>query len=119
MWVWCEHLFGPMTAQLVDLEKRQRALDAERLEAVAAWLRTSEWGDDGSASAAARLARDTGIAGTTARERVRISALVLSSMPHTADAMEALGWPKVRLLANEINVRTRPYFERDEAALVE
>jgi hypothetical protein len=112
-------MFGPLTAQLVDIEKRQRQLDAERAEVIAAWVRTSEWGDDGSASAAARLARTTNIPGVTARERVRISTLVLSSMPHTAEAMDDLGWPKVRLLANAINARTRAHFERDEAALVE
>jgi hypothetical protein len=111
-------VFGPLTAQLRDIEKRQRALDAERAEVLAAWQRSSEWGDDGSATPSARLARDTGIAGTSARERVRISA-ALASMPLTSDAMEPLGWPKVRLLASSINPRTREHFARDEAVLVE
>lgn len=112
-------MFGPLTAELLEIEKRQRALDAERAELLGRWQRSTEWGDDGSATPAARLARDTGIAGSTARERVRISAALAVSMPRAFEAMASLGWAKVRLLANALNSRTRAHFARDEAVLVE
>src|SRR4051812_10735445 len=78
-WVRYEHMFVSLSAQICDIESRQRALDAERAEAVAAWAESGEWGDDGSASAAARLARDTSVSGQQARERVRIARLLTTS----------------------------------------
>src|SRR4051794_792496 len=113
-----EHMFGTI-AHLRDIEARQRVLDAERAAALVAWERSGDWADEGAATVAGRLARETIISGAVARERVRVSGLLASTMPATHDALESLGWPKVKLLASAINPRTKAAFERDEAMLVE
>ena len=112
-------MFGPVTTRLVELEERQRTLDAERAGLLVEWVRDGEWADDGSVTPAARLARDTAISGVVARERVRVSALLATAMPVTNEAAAMLGWPKIKLLANAINPRTAAFFARDEATLVE
>lgn len=111
-------MFG-RTAHLVDIEARQRALDAERAAALVEWERSGDWADDGSATVAGRLARETAISRTAARERVRVSGLLASTMAETSAAFGDLGWPKVKLLASAINPRTAEAFARDEAMLVE
>lgn len=112
-------MFGPVTTQLLDLERRQRALDAERAQLLVEWDRSREWADDGSINPAARLASETGIGRALARERVHVSELLARAMPLTRAAIESLGWPKVKLLASAINPRTEQAFIRDEAVLVE
>lgn len=112
-------MFESRLAQLRDIEARQRALDAERLAVVYEWVESGEWSDDGSARPAARLARDTALGGQQARERVKVARLLHASMPHTLAAFGALGWPKVRLLANVVDDRTAPAFAAAEPVLVE
>ncbi|HVM52637.1 MAG TPA: DUF222 domain-containing protein [Acidimicrobiales bacterium] len=109
-----------LTQHLAALERAQREIDAARAAAIAEWDRRQVWADDGSAAAASRLARETGIAGSTARERVRVTRK-LSDMPATRDALHAhrIGWSKARLLAAACNDRTAEAFARDEATLVE
>ena len=107
-----------LTARLIELEARQRSLDAERAALVAVWSREQAWALDGSATAPARLARETGISRREARERVRVATLLEHSMPHTLAAFDELGWSKVRLLANAIDDRTAAAFERHEESLV-
>lgn len=106
-----------LTARLREIEARQRALDAERASVLVAWDRRQAWANDGSVTAAARLARETSISSREARERVRVSGL-LASMPHTAAAFGELGWPKVKLLAGALNERTADAFTRHEHELV-
>lgn len=106
-----------LTARLREVEARQRSLDAERAELLWAWDRRRAWADDGSLSAAARLARETGVTGAEARSRIR-TVQVLGSMPHTAAALAELGWAKARLLAGAVNERTIDSFVEHEALLV-
>src|SRR4051794_38775473 len=108
-----------LNAALVALEREQRALDLRRAELIAAWDRQRAWADDGSATPAARLARDTGLSGQQARERVKVARLLQSSMPATAAAFAELGWSKARLLANVIDERTKEAFAAHEEVLVE
>jgi hypothetical protein len=106
-------------ARLQAIEARQRALDLERAEILHRWTAAGEWSDDGSATPAARLARDTGLSGQQARERVRVAGLLHSTMAVTMAAFAALGWAKVRLLAAAIDERTREAFVAHESVLVE
>ena len=108
-----------LTARLRELESRQRALDVERAEVLDEWVRSEAWGNDGSATPAARLARETGISGREARERVKVAGLLATSMPLTRAAFDELGWPKVRLLANAIDARTAEAFAAHEEILVD
>ncbi|HEX4904321.1 MAG TPA: DUF222 domain-containing protein [Acidimicrobiales bacterium] len=107
-----------LTNQLRELESRQRALDAERAELLAEWVRSEAWANDGSATPAGRLARETAIAGREARERVKVAGLLATSMPLTRAVCEELGWPKVRLLANAIDARTAEAFAAHEEILI-
>ena len=112
-------MFVSLTARLLEIEQRQRSLDADRADALVEWERSREWADDGSVTASGRLARETVISVRVARERLQVSRLLASSMPLTRAALDALGWPKAKLLASAINPRTAAFFERDEAVLVE
>lgn len=111
---------GELTARLTELEAIQARLDAVRLATLAEWDRRQVWAGDGSRSAAARLARETGMAQSTARERVRVAA-GLRSAPLVRGAFEVgrLSWSKVRALLGVVNERTVDAFARDEPLLVE
>ncbi len=104
---------------MLEVERRQRALDAERLALLAEWGRSGEWADDGSISPAVRLACVAGIQRRVARQQTHLSELLATSMPLTRAAFESLGIDKARLLAGAINPRTAEHFARDEAVLVE
>lgn len=108
-----------LTTRLREHESRQRALDAERAELLAEWVRSEAWANDGSATPAGRLARETGVSGREARERVKVAGLLVTTMPLTRAACEELGWPKVRLLANAVDARTAEAFTVHEEILVE
>jgi hypothetical protein len=109
-----------LTARLVALEAVQARIEAARVAAIAEWDRRKVWAADGSRSAAARLARETGMAQSTARERVRVAA-GLRSAPRVREAFEegGLSWSKVRSLLAVVNPRTAEAFARDESMLVE
>jgi hypothetical protein len=107
-----------MSAALLDLEDEQRALDARKIELLRLWDASKAWAADGSATAAARLARDAKLAGATARHRLRITR-TLTRMPVTSAAAAELGWPKVTVLANAVNPRTEAAYAAHEELLVE
>lgn len=114
-----EHLGdAALTARLRAIEAQQRALDVERIAVLGEWDRRGAWADDGSLSAAARLARETDIGKASARERMRVAARLRDAMPATFAAAEELGWPKVRLLVGVINDRTIETFTEHEELLV-
>jgi hypothetical protein len=109
-----------LTERLREIQALRTRLDAVEVATVAEWDRRRVWAADGSRSAAARLARETGVASATARERVRVAGR-LRSASQVAAALAAgrLGWSKVRALLGVVNDRTAAAFARDEALLVE
>jgi hypothetical protein len=123
-----EHMFGSLgqpvgslgdaelTARLREIHALRARLEVEELETLAEWDRRRVWAADGSRSAGARLARETGMAQSTARERVRIaSALRRHEIVRSSFRDGRLGWSTVRVLLSVVN----ECFQRDEALLVE
>lgn len=108
-----------LTAHLRTLDGLQQTLERARTAALLEWDCQQVWADDGSVTAGARLARETGVAASTARERVRVTQK-LPRMPLVRAAFDddRIGWSKVRLLAAALTDRTEEAFTACEAVLV-
>jgi hypothetical protein len=94
-------------------------LEAEWLAFAGELDRREAWAADGSLSGGAWLARHCSMAGSTAREKLRVARKLLG-MPATAAAYAAgtLGWSHLRVLARAVHERTAEAFTRDEAMLL-
>ena len=76
---------GELHQLVLDLQRQSARLASVCTRAVGAWDGRKVWADNGSKSPAARLARETRCAPSTAHATVR-RARQLRSMPHTAAA---------------------------------
>lgn len=105
---------------LVSCDKLRARLDALECSVLAHFDARQTYAGDGAATAGAWLRNATGAAGSSAREKVRVS-VRLRAMPGTAEAFAdgSVCYPKVRLLAAARTNRTEAAFARDEAMLVE
>jgi 5-methylcytosine-specific restriction endonuclease McrA len=105
---------------VVVLHRQTHRLAGARARLVARWDRCQVWADDGSRSAAHRLARDSRTSVATARRELR-RARHLESMPHTAAAVAAgeLSAEHVDLLGAANDGCRRAVFAEHEAMLVE
>ena len=107
-------------AQVVGLEREAARFTAARARVLAVWESRKAWGDDGSRSPRARLARDCGAAKrSTGRDLRRASKL--RDMPVTAAAFAA-GRLSVDFVDLLVNARTAPVahlFDRDEPVLID
>jgi hypothetical protein len=105
---------------VVALHRQNHRLAGARARLVARWDRRQGWADDGSRSAAQRLARDSRTSVATARRELR-RARHLESMPHTAKALAVgeLSVDHVDLLGAANDGCRRAVFAEHEEMLVE
>jgi hypothetical protein len=105
---------------VIALHRQNHRLAAARARLLARWDTRAVWADDGSRSAAHRLARDTSTAVGTARRELR-RARHLTSMPATAAAVAegALSSDHVDLLGAANDGSRRAVFADHEVMLVE
>jgi hypothetical protein len=103
----------------VRLQRAGHRLEAATTRVAGAWDRRGGWRDDGSKSAAARMARDCAMAETSTR-RVLHRARQLRTMPATAQAFAdgELSTDAVDLLARANTTRLRSRFQPDEPMLL-
>ena len=85
---------------LTAMQHGAARLEAASLRALPVWNDREAWKADGARTGGAWLAEHAGMAGSTARERLRV-ADQLRSMPHTADAVASgrLGYSHAREFA--------------------
>ena len=104
----------------LGLQRVESLLAAQRGRVLAAWDAQRTWADDGSKTAAARLARECGVSVTTARRELR-RARKLRCMPYTSTAVEEgkLSIDHADLLGAVNTTDVAAAFERDEALLVD
>lgn len=106
--------------QLMALTGAAERLDAGIARLAARWDASGQWADDGSKSAAARLARETGMAFRTAADRLR-TARAATQMPYAQQAwLEGrLTEDAVRLLGRARGGGRSELFRRHEEVLVD
>ena len=108
-----------ITATMVGLEDLETRLQAARLRVQSEWDRRQLWALDGCVTGGQWLASRCAMAGSTARERLRIAAK-LRSMPIVfatlADGI--ITYAKARALAAVYRPATAEAFARDETMLV-
>src|SRR4051794_35576999 len=73
---------------VITVQRQSHRLAALRAKLISAWDARGVWADDGSRTAAHRLARETSMAVTSAKVELR-RARALRAMPHTATALGA------------------------------
>lgn len=108
-----------LAARLVECQAVRARFEAAELATIREWDSRQAWAADGAQTGGAWLKGHTGMAGSTAREKVRV-ARTLGEMPVTEAAFAAgeISYGKVRVLAKAINDRTRARFLADEEMLV-
>ena len=111
---------GELDALLVELMRTRHRLAAATAAVLARWDARGVWRDDGSRSAATRLARDGRTSLTTARVDLR-RARHLTAMPATAAALGAgrVSMDHVDLLGRADQPHRHELFLRDEELLVD
>jgi hypothetical protein len=104
----------------VALQAEASRFASVRARVLSAWERRRAWADDGSRSAASRLAGDADLSPETAGRELK-RARKLASMPATAEALRTgkLSLDKVQLLCWANHPRLATFFRRDEAMLVD
>ena len=110
-----------MSEVLVRAERVAAKLDAAKLRSLPVWDDRQAWKADGARTGGAWLAKNTHMAESTARERLRV-ANQLRQMPATADAVASgrLGYTHAREFAKAASdPDTVEAFAADEADLVE
>ena len=105
---------------VVAMERTESRFAGVRARLLAVWDSRRGWADDGSKSAAARLARECRLSMVSARRELK-RARKLRSMPATAAALQAgrLSVDEADLLAHADQPATAGLFARDEALLVD
>jgi hypothetical protein len=111
---------GELHELVVGLQRQRHRLAAVTARTIVRWDRRTVWADNGSLSAAARLATDTSTSMRTARAEVR-RARQLASMPATEEALAAgdLSPDHVDLLGKANKNWRDAVFADHEAALVD
>jgi hypothetical protein len=104
----------------IGLQQADSLLCAVRARYLSAWEIRRLWADDGSKAAAARLARECGLATATARRELR-RARRLRDMPCTAAALieGKLSIDQADVLVHVNQPAVAALFERDESLLVD
>jgi hypothetical protein len=109
-----------LAATVLELEAARGPLDAATLRVLGAWDRRECWKADGATSGAAWLRAATGMAQSTARERIRVARQAAAMVLVVAALASArLCWAKVRLFAQFLTEGTAERFVVDEEMLVE
>jgi len=111
---------GELHELVVSVQRQSHRLAALRAKLISAWDGRAVWADDGSKTAAHRLAREASMAVGSAKVELR-RARRLRSMPHTAAAVAsgALSPDHVDLLARANHGARTAQFADHEAILVE
>ncbi len=111
---------GELHDLVVEAQRQSHRFAAARAKLISAWDARGVWCDDGSRTAAHRLAREASMAVATAKTQVR-RARALRSMPHTASAVADgnLSPDHVDLLARANSGSREQLFADHEATLVE
>jgi phage gp46-like protein len=111
---------GELHELVVAVQRQSNRLSALRAKLISAWDGRGVWADDGSRSAAHRLAREASMAVGSAMVELR-RARQLRSMPHTAAALAsgALSPDHVDLLGRANHGSRTALFVDHEAMLVE
>lgn len=107
-------------AHVVEMQRSLYRFEAAQAKALARWEASGCWADNGSLSAAARYARDTGLSESDAKHLL-LRARRLQKMPLTLALFAAGGISssRVDLLVHSNQPRVSDLFSRDEAMLLD